>query len=186
LFQTPAIWWAASPLFVTAPPHAADAIVVFAGGVGESGQAGGGYQERVKEAVDLYRAGYARTLVFSSGFRFVFREAEVMKDMAVANGIPAGAIILEQNANNTHQNVLFTRAILAEHGWRSILLVSSPYHMRRAMLTWDRAAPDVEVVPSPVRVSQFYAHDRGATLEQIRGVIQEYLAIAAYWWRGWI
>ncbi len=41
------------------PPVRSDAVVVFAGGVGESGRAGGGYQERVKQAVDLYRAGMA-------------------------------------------------------------------------------------------------------------------------------
>src|SRR5262249_15153747 len=68
LFYSPFLWWVAAPLLVQAPPRAADAIVVFAGGVGESGQAGGGYQERVLQAVDLYRAGYAPHLVFSSGF----------------------------------------------------------------------------------------------------------------------
>ena len=186
LFQTPAVWWAASPLLVAASPRPADAIVVFAGGVGESGQAGGGYQERVSQAVDLYKAGYARHVVFSSGFRFVFREAEVMKDLAVANGVPPDAIVLEQTAANTLQNVQFTHAILTEHEWRSILLVSSPYHMRRALLTWHRAAPGVVVVPTPVRASQFYAHERGATLVQVRGILQEYVAIVVYWWRGWI
>lgn len=186
LFQSPVVWWVASPLRVESPPLAADAIVVFAGGVGESGQAGGGYQERVRQAVDLYRAGYARHLVFSSGFRFVFREAEVMKNLAVDNGVPADAIELEQEAANTHDNVVFTHAILERHGWHSILLVSSPYHMRRAMLTWRASAPGTVVVPTPVEQGLFYTHDRGASLSQIRGILQEYVAIAIYWMRGWI
>jgi hypothetical protein len=42
------------------------------------------------------------------------------------------------------------------------------------------------VIPTPVRRSQFYAHERGASLEQIRGIIHEYVAIVAYWWWGWI
>src|SRR5262249_14830452 len=67
VFQTNVIWWLASPLKVTAPPAPADAIVVFAGGVGESGRAGGGAQERLRQAIDLYQAGYARYLVLSSG-----------------------------------------------------------------------------------------------------------------------
>ena len=187
IFETPFVFWLASPLKMAAPPGAADAVVVFAGGVGESGQAGGGYQERVASAVDLYRAHYAPALVFSSGFRFVFHEAEVMRDLAVVNGVPAAAIVLEQRAANTRENVLFTAAILREHGWRKVLLVSSPYHMRRAMLTWRRAAPDVTVIPTPVAHSLFYLRDgRGPTLDQIRGIAQEYAAIVVYWWRGWI
>jgi uncharacterized SAM-binding protein YcdF (DUF218 family) len=159
--------------------------VVFAGGVGESGEAGGGYQERVKQAVDLYQAGHARRMVFSSGFVFAFKEAEVMKTLAVSSGVPESLIILEETASNTHDMVRLVRDILSENGWRSILLVSSPYHMRRAMLTWQRAAPAVTVIPTPVPQSQFYAAD-GSRLDQIRGILHEYAAIVVYWSRGWL
>src|SRR5262245_14221034 len=186
LFYSPLVWWAADPLYVSEPARPADAIVVFGGGVGESGQAGGGYQERVVAAVDLYHAGYARAIVFSSGFRFVMREAEVMRDLAIANGVPPEAVLLEDRASNTHENVQFSDAILRKHGWRTILLVSSPYHMRRALLTWRASAPDVTVVPRPVLQSLFYAHERGATLTQVDGILKEYAAIALYWYRGWI
>jgi len=42
------------------------------------------------------------------------------------------------------------------------------------------------VRPVPGLQSQFYSHDRGASLEQMRGLVHEYAAIVAYWWRGWI
>ena len=186
LFQTPLVWVVASPLKVVDAPQAADAIVVFAGGVGESGRAGGGYQERVKQAVALYRAGYASHLVFSSGFVFAFPEAEIMRRLAVDEGVPAAAIQLETRAANTYQNVVLSDEILAASGWHRILLVSSPYHMRRALMTWHKVAPQIAVVAAPVPISQFYVHDRGASLEQIRGIAQEYAAIVMYWWRGWI
>jgi uncharacterized SAM-binding protein YcdF (DUF218 family)/glycosyltransferase involved in cell wall biosynthesis len=186
LFQTPLLWWTAAPLKVSSPPVPADAIVVLAGGVGESGQAGGGYQERVKQAIDLYRAGYAKHVVLSSGYVYSFREAEVMRALAVDNGVPPSAIVLEQQAKSTYDNVRYVKQILADHHWSTILLVSSPYHMRRAMMTWRREAPDVTVVPTPPEQSQFYEHSRGATLEQIRGILWEYVATFAYWRRGWI
>jgi uncharacterized SAM-binding protein YcdF (DUF218 family)/glycosyltransferase involved in cell wall biosynthesis len=186
VFHTPLVWWLAEPLKISEPARAADAIVVFAGGVGESGQAGGGYQERVKQAVTLYEAGYARRMIFSSGFVWAFREAEVMRTLALANGVPAEAILLETEAKSTHDNVALSAAILREHGWRRVLLVSSPYHMRRARLTWRRLAPEIEIVATPVPSSQFYAHTGGPSLEQIRGLAHEYAAIAWYWWRGWI
>jgi uncharacterized SAM-binding protein YcdF (DUF218 family) len=186
LFETPALWAIAAPLRLESPPQQADAVVVFAGGVGESGQAGGGYQERVKHAVDLYRAGFAPRVIISSGFVFAFKEAEVMRSLAIDSGVPDSAILLETQSANTHENVTSTREILKASGWRRILLVSSPYHMRRALLTWRKAAPEVEVIPEPVPQSQFYAHARGASLNQIRGILQEYAALVDYWWKGWI
>jgi uncharacterized SAM-binding protein YcdF (DUF218 family)/glycosyltransferase involved in cell wall biosynthesis len=184
IFYSPLVWWLAAPLRVEQTPQASDAVVVFAGGVGESGQAGGGAQERISKAVSLYHQGVAPRLIISSGFVFALREAEVMKAVAMANGVPAEAIVLEERATNTYENVAFTSRILAEHDWKKIALVSSPYHMRRALLTWRKVAPDVEVIATPPETSLFYAHARGTTLEQIRGLLQEYAAIAYYWWRG--
>jgi uncharacterized SAM-binding protein YcdF (DUF218 family) len=112
------------------------------------------------------------------------REAEVMKAIAVANGVPAEAILLEESAADTYQNVAFTRRILNDHNWRRILLVSSPYHMRRAVMTWRKVAPEIEVIATPPAASQFYAHERGASSEQIRGLLQEYAGIVYYWWLG--
>jgi uncharacterized SAM-binding protein YcdF (DUF218 family)/glycosyltransferase involved in cell wall biosynthesis len=186
LFHTPVLWWVAEPLRLSAPPQPADAVGVFAGGVGESGQAGGGFQERVREALDLYHGGYAKHLIFSSGFVSAFKEAEVMRAVAVANGVPPEALLLEEEATNTYENVVHSHAILQQQGWQRILLVSSPYHMRRAVLTWKRNAPDITVIPVPPEESQFYAHSNGASIEQIRGILQEYVAILEYWRRGWI
>ena len=186
VFRSPLVWMAAEPLRLSAAPRPADAIVVFAGGVGESGKAGGGYQERVKQAVELYREGLAPRVIFSSGYTFVFQEAEIMKELAVGHGVPASAIILEQQAANTHENVRLVSAILDQHEWRSVLLVSSPYHMRRALLTWRKVAPHIQVVPTPVLDGRFYNHETGASLAQVRGILHEYLSLLYYLIRGWI
>lgn len=186
VFQTSMVWWIAEPLRVEEAPRPADAIVVFAGGVGESGQPGGGYQERVSRAVALYDAGLAPRMIFSSGYRFVFREAEVMKTLAVASGVPADAIELEEYAASTYENVALVAPMLERDGVRSVLLVSSPYHMRRALLVWRARLPGIEPIPTPVIDSQFYFHRRGASLEQIRGIAHEYAALIAYWLRGWV
>ena len=183
-FQTPLLWLVAEPLRVVDPPSRADAIAVFAGGAGESGTAGGGYQERVRQAVDLYQAGYAPRLIFSSGFVYAFREAEVMRGLAIDLGVPAEAIVLEEKAGSTYENVIFVRDIARGESARRVLLVSSPYHMRRALLTWRKQAPEIAVVATPVPGSQFYAHGRGASFQQIRGIAWEYAALAVYWLRG--
>jgi uncharacterized SAM-binding protein YcdF (DUF218 family)/glycosyltransferase involved in cell wall biosynthesis len=184
IFQSPLVWWLAEPLRISHAPRQSDAIVVFAGGVGESGRAGGGVQERIAKAVELYREGVAPRLIISSGYVFTLREAEVMKAIAIANGVPSDAILLEESAADTYQNVAYTHRILKDHDLRRIALVSSPYHMRRALMTWRKAAPEVEVIATPPEASQFYAHERGATSEQIRGLLQEYVGIVYYWWLG--
>jgi uncharacterized SAM-binding protein YcdF (DUF218 family)/glycosyltransferase involved in cell wall biosynthesis len=187
LFYTPLAWAAARPLYVTEPASPADAIVVFGGGVGESGVAGGGYQERVASAVDLYREGYSRNIVFVSGFIWSFPEAEVMKSVAVAQGVPADAILLGTKPGNTYEYVAFVERLMETQRWQRILLVSSPYHMRRALMTFQAQAPGITVVAAPVVTSQFYApRGYGASFEQIRGILHEYAAIAVYWWRGWL
>ena len=186
LFHTSLPWTLAAPLRLDEPPRPADAIVVFAGGVGESGQAGGGYQERVKTAVDLYRGGFAPRMVFESGYMFKYREVEIMRDLAISLGVPLSAIVLESHGANTYDDVIRVRQVLRAQNWRRILLVSSPYHMRRAVLVWRKQAPEVDVVPAPVPQSQFYTHGSGASLDQLRGLVREYAALAAYWWRGWV
>ncbi len=186
LFQTPFVWHLAEPLRIVDQPRSSDAIVVFAGGVGESGLAGEGYKERVKQAVDLYHSRFARRLIFSSGYAYAFQEADVMKALAVSLGVPADAIVLEKRAGSTYENVKFVGDILNQHQWQSILLVSSPYHMRRASLVFHKFAPHIQVTHTPVAQSLFYEHGWGASLSQVRGILQEYAAIVYYWWRKWI
>jgi uncharacterized SAM-binding protein YcdF (DUF218 family) len=186
VFHTNFVWWAAAPLKISDPPRRADAIVVFAGGVGESTKAGGGTAERLKAAVDLYKSGQARYLIFSSGYVYSFFEAKDMLAQAIGQGVPASAILLEERSTNTYQNVVYVNDILRDRHWRTILLVSSPYHMRRATLVWRKAAPEVTVIHTPPPRSQFYDHGRGATFEQVWGIVHEYVAILAYWRRGWL
>ncbi|MBN1912900.1 MAG: glycosyltransferase, partial [Candidatus Omnitrophica bacterium] len=65
VFCTPLAWWLANPLVIADRPQKADCIVVFAGGVGESGRAGQGYEERVLYAAELYKKDYAKKILFS-------------------------------------------------------------------------------------------------------------------------
>ena len=185
LFHTPALWIVARPLQILSTPERADAVVVFGGGVGESGEAGGSYQERVEEAVNLYKGGFAPKVVFSSGYIWAFKEADVMRALAASQGVSPSDIILESRAASTRENVVFVREIAARLGWRRILLVSSPYHMRRAILTWRKLAPEMTVIATPATRSRFYGHGLGASLGQVRGIAWEYAALAYYRFKGW-
>jgi uncharacterized SAM-binding protein YcdF (DUF218 family) len=103
----------------------------------------------------------------------------------VALGVPADAIVLETQAKSTVQNAQLVAKILGARGSRSLLLVSSPYHMRRASLVFARQAPELEMIPAPVPVSEFYRRPRlGVKGKQLRGILHEYAAIVHAFLRG--
>lgn len=185
-FQTPLLWWAASPLRLSESPEKAEAVVVFAGGVGESGQAGEGYQERVKQAVELYHKGYAPEVLFISGFTRTFREADVMTLLTESLGVPRSAILKETSVRSTRDYVLRVRDVARERRWKTILLVTSPYHGRRADLTFHRNAPELTVVHTPAHESGYYAQRGRITARQLRGIFHEIFGILYYWLKGWI
>jgi len=196
IFYTPFIWFLASPLEISQPPEKADCIVAFAGGVGESGKAGQGYEERVQYVVELYDKGYANNILFSSGYTYIFKEPLVMKALAVSLGIPKDAIILEDKAKNTYENIKFSKEILERNHWNKIILISSPYHMRRVSFVFNKHANKLKVSFAPVPHSSFYAHPsrdnkgrrnwKRINVRQIKGIIHEYIGIIYYRLKGWI
>ena len=186
MFHTPLIWLAAKPLQTPTRLGAADAIVVFAGGAGESGQADDSYQERVKRAVELYKLGLAPRILLLSGFTRTFQEADLMVALAKNLGVPAEALTKEIRVTNTYDYVLRVREIAHQEGWNRLLLVTSPYHTRRAGLTFRHNAPDLSVLNAPVPLSAYYTRDNPVSLRQIRGVLHELISILFYWMRGWI
>ena len=105
-------------------------------------------------AAGLYRAGLFPVLVFSGGnspttaARFPRGEAVHFAEHAKTLGVPEDAIIIEQRAANTGQNIDYSRRALAEAGVpvTSVMLISKPYMQRRAYSTIRKAWPEVEPV----------------------------------------
>ena len=185
IFYTPVVWFIAEPLKMVDVPRPTDAIVVFAGGVGDSGEAGEGYRERVQQAVELFKQGYAPRILFVSGYTYTFQEAEIMRLVTQSLGIPASAIITETHVSNTHDYVSRVGIRAEQDRWHSILLVTSPYHTRRAALTFARNSPRLQVLLVP-SLSRYYAHSWGIALHQIHGILHEYAGILYYRWKGWL
>ena len=172
----------------SAPPAAADAIVVFAGGVGESGKAGGGAQERVAAGRrSVSRPATRPYLILSSGYVYSFTEAEVDARARRRSG-RAGVRDRARAARDEHlseRDVRRRRSCASTGGDASC---SSARRTTCAARCWSGTSRRRRstVLPTPVAQSQFYEHARGASLEQMRGILQEYVAILGYWRRGWI
>jgi len=186
LFRTSLVWFIANPLRISDALQRTDAIVVFGGGVGETGSPGKSTIERARYAAELYLKGYADRILFSSGYSYVYNDAENMKLIAVSMGVPPDDIVLDQEANSTYENVMFSKAIIDRLRWKSILLVSSPYNMRRAYLVFNKWGRGIKVYYTPVEKSQFYDRAFGIKMEQLGAIMHEYLGILYYWAKGYI
>jgi uncharacterized SAM-binding protein YcdF (DUF218 family)/glycosyltransferase involved in cell wall biosynthesis len=188
IFWSPLVWWLAEPLRISEPPRTADAIVLLAGGAGEAGIVGRSHEERIRRAVELYKAGFAPRILLCSGERTHFMELDVMRGIALAHGVPAADILIEERGGGTRTMVIDAVRRARDCGWRSVLLVSSSYHMRRAVKTWRKAAPEVEVIAAPVEKPRFYRpKSKGlVSAQQLRSLAQEALGLVWYWSRGWI
>lgn len=92
----------------------------------------------------LYRAGWANKVLFSGGLgrntRSMWQrsEAELFAEIAMAEGVPAADILLENQSTNTAENIRFTRQVLKDHGMDnpSLILVHKPYMLRRVAAAW--------------------------------------------------
>ncbi len=178
---------AALPLLVRDPLTRADCILVLGGGVDEYGRPTSSTAERVWYGVGLYREGFADRLLFSTGAPGGSSESKTMERLAIAWGIPPAAILVEDSSRNTRENLLFCHRIFQEQGWQRVILVSSPYHMRRVALIARECRPGISLLYAPVHPSEFdHPHGAGHRLRQALAVLHEYGGLAWYWLRGYI
>ncbi len=157
-----------------------DAIIVLGSPADSDGNPTPTQQARVNEAVREYERGVAPRLILSGAAahnRFV--EAEVMARSAQAQGIPAEAIVLEPQAEDTIQNACYSVRIMKQHGWRSAEVVSSPWHLPRAALIFSRLPVEWRTHPAPSLTPASAAYDTAlSTVEVLKTA--RYLA-----WSRW-
>lgn len=122
----------------------ADAIVAVSGGDTAA---------RTREAIALYKQGWADRLIFSGAAQDKSgpSNAEVMRREARDAGIADDVIITEEYSETTKQNAEKTQSIFERNGIDSVILVTSGYHQRRAGLEFEKRSSGVTVRNHPVQ-----------------------------------
>ena len=119
----------------SAPPVRADAIVVLTGGKGRTG-----------EGLRLLREGAAGLMILSG----VHPEA-TLEAIFLAEGVSpeeGSKIILEKRSGSTYQNAVEVAGLVRGAGIGSVVLITSGYHMKRALAAFRHTMPEgVEVIP---------------------------------------
>jgi len=112
-------------------------------------------------AAELYLQGWAPLLIFSGGLGNLTKsiwtetEADQFAAIAVEMGVPATAILVENESTNTGENILFTQQLLQEHRLdpQSFIVVQKPYMERRSYATFKKHWPDKKLLVTSPQIS---------------------------------
>ncbi len=115
-----------------------DAIVVVTGGA-----------QRIGDAIGLLGADRGARLLISGVNEKTSRE-ELAKLNPAARDLLACCVDLDYRARNTIGNAIETRRWIRQHGFRSLLVVTSNYHMPRTLAEFAHAMPNITLIPHPV------------------------------------
>src|SRR5277367_1473844 len=127
-----------------------DTIIVLGTPANPDGTPSPEQRERTLEGVREYKAGVAPHLILTGGpAHNQFVEAHVMAVLAIAQGVPPDAVIEEDNAQNTVQNIFYSQRIMAQHNWSSAEVVSSPSHLPRTALILEHYPLNWRTHPAP-------------------------------------
>ena len=93
------------------------------------------FRERINHAITLYQGGNVEKLIFTGGTPKpgFMTEAEVGRRYALQLGVPADAVLYENRSRDTYQNLVNAGQVAADNNIDSLIIVSDPYHMARAM-----------------------------------------------------
>jgi uncharacterized SAM-binding protein YcdF (DUF218 family) len=127
-------YWEITKTGEEASPEPADVIIVLGAAVWPHGPSPA-LQARLTHAVFLYREGYAENIILSGGLgTHPPTEAEAMQAVMLGMGVPGDALYLEKRSVNTLENLTFSREIMQSNGWQKAIIVSDPFHIKRALL----------------------------------------------------
>ncbi len=153
----------------------ADVIIVLGGG-----------GKRVDEAVKIYKQGYSDRMIMTGGSRDGRgNPAGEMAHYASDHlGISADYIIIEPKAQSTYQHPIYVKPIMQELKFKSAIVVSSHFHMRRSRMLFDRAFKNsgMEMTYHPVMDDWFDMDLWWTDIHSRRIVMQEYMKLAVNVW----
>jgi uncharacterized SAM-binding protein YcdF (DUF218 family) len=133
-----------------------DVIVVLGAGLQPNNRPGPALIRRTDQAAKLWEQGIADRIICSGGFGLNRErsEADGCAELLRGHGIPAEAILLEEQSRSTEENAIYTGEVMTENGWQTAVLVSDGYHLLRA--TWIFSRQGISHSTSPAEAPPFF------------------------------
>ena len=149
------------------PSRTADGIVVLTGGA-----------SRVSDAMELLADGYGRRLLIS-GVHPASGASDISRSLTDNQSLLSCCVDLDRSAVNTRSNAAETRRWARERGFKSLIVVTSNYHMPRAIVELSHAMPDVTLIPFAVVGDKWREEPWWSNSGTLRLVLSEYVKYVA-------
>jgi uncharacterized SAM-binding protein YcdF (DUF218 family) len=149
------------------PERKADGIVVLTGG-----------SSRVSDAVELLAAGYGKRLLIS-GVHPTNEASDISRSLPDSQPLMNCCVDLDRSAVNTRSNAAETRRWAHERGFKSLIVVTSNYHMPRATVELSHAMPDIVLIPFAVVGDKWRDEPWWTSGATLRLLLSEYVKYVA-------
>lgn len=184
------------PVVAPGQVETADAIVVLGGIFGPPAPEGmlsnlSESGERLEGGIVLSQLGKAPWLVFTGGRlpweKRTTLEGESSKAEAVLRGVPAKKIMVTREVGNTADEARAVADLIREHDWHRVILVTTAWHMPRAVLLFKRAGVDCVIFPVDFRTDPARAVTlldfipKAEALHNTETALREYYGYWFYW-----
>lgn len=128
--------------------------IILGAAVWPGGEASPTLRRRAETGAALYRAGRVQGIVATGGVgRHPPSEAEVIRELVTALGVPGEAVILEDRSATTHENLANAQALLPADA--PAIIVSDFWHLPRARLTARRLGLEATGAAPPLKGSNW-------------------------------
>ena len=137
-----------------------DVVIVLGGLVDDSATSAWGvpaYNENIERllvAYDLLRTDRARYAILSSGVGHLGNgtpEADVLVEQLASWGIARERLIAERTSRNTRENAVESKRLVVERGFRDVVMITSAFHMPRALGCFSKIGLPVDALPVDFR-----------------------------------
>ncbi len=145
---------------------------------------GGDSGDRVLRAADLHRQEMAGVFVLTGAEDlagevlpvYLYWRAAVL----VRAGVPEGAVLLDSASSNSSEEAAYGLGLAKARGWKRVMVVSDPPHMRRLSLIWGRAfsGSGIEFVLVASRPRWWVPERWWTSRKSANFVVQEYIKLA--------
>ncbi|MBC8015295.1 MAG: YdcF family protein [Sporomusaceae bacterium] len=179
------------------PSHVSGDVIIMLGGgatldtpnVYGLGHLSGFAANRLLTCAQLYHGLHVPILV-SGGkvLETTGSEADIAKVVLIGLGVPADKIIVENQSLNTTENAKYTKGLVDKHGFTKPIVVTSAFHMQRAVLQFNKVHLSVLPYPTDYQTNleiKFQPHQLWPTAGALLNVslaLKEYVGILAVQW----
>ena len=149
------------------PARRAEGIVVLTGG-----------SSRVSDAMELLADGYGKRLLIS-GVHPTNDASDISRSLSDNQSLLRCCVDLDRSAVNTRSNATETRRWVRERGFKSLIVVTSNYHMPRAIVEMSHAMPDIALIPFAVVGDKWRDEPWWTSGATLRLLLSEYVKYVA-------